>query len=239
MKTNSIMKTPRIHYLQHVPYEGLGFIENWTSENKYILTGTKLYENAVFPELSNFDCLIILGGSMGVYDEDNFQWLKDEKLFISNAISANKKVLGICLGAQLIATCLGAKVVTAKSKEIGWFPVYPTQACESITWLYELFKDNPIVFHWHGDQFQIPNNCSNLLLSVANTNQAFYYGENVIGLQFHLEVTEQSTALMLANGANELIESECIQTVSDIEFGKQHIEHCNKIMRAILEKLNK
>jgi GMP synthase-like glutamine amidotransferase len=231
------MKTLRIHYLQHVPFEGLGYIETWASEYAHILTATKFYEKTIFPELSDFDCLIVMGGPMGVYDEDNFQWLKEEKMFIKKAIKAGKKVVGICLGAQLIAACLGAKVVAAENKEIGWFPVFPTEECKSPTWFYELFKDNPIVFHWHGDQFEIPNNCSNLLVSEANTNQAFCYGENVIGLQFHLEVTEQTTALMLNNGVNELTKSPFIQAISDIQLGKQHIGHCNKIMKAVLEKL--
>jgi len=233
------MKPLRIHYLQHVPFEGLGYIETWANENEHILTATKFYKNVIFPELSDFDWLIVMGGPMGVYEEGIFNWLAEEKSFIKTCIDAGKKVLGICLGAQLIAVCLGAKVVLAKNKEIGWFPVFPTDECKKLAWFYELFKDNPIVFHWHGDQFEIPNNCSKLLVSEAITNQAFSYDDNVIGLQFHLEVTEQTTALMLEKGTSDLTNSRFVQPIEDIRIGKQYIGHCNKIMKTILEHLNK
>jgi len=239
MKINSTIKALRIHYLQHVPFEGLGYIENWIKENNHILTATKFYEEYTFPELSDFDWLIVMGGPMGVYDEGVFNWLVEEKSFIKKSIEAGKKVLGICLGAQLIACCLGAEVMKAKNKEIGWFPVFPTDKCKKLAWFYELFKDNPIVFHWHGDQFEIPTNCSNLLISVANTNQAFSYCDNVIGLQFHLEVSKQTTQLMLENGTSDLTNSRFVQSLSDIEKGIHHIGHCNKIMKAILEQLSK
>ncbi|UYN88571.1 MAG: type 1 glutamine amidotransferase [Cyclobacteriaceae bacterium] len=233
------MKSLRIHYLQHVAFEGLGYIETWANENNHILTATKFYEDFVLPEIADFDWLIVMGGPMGVYDELEFSWLEEEKLFIKKSIEAEKKVVGICLGAQLIACCLGAEVMKAKNKEIGWFPVFPTDQCKKLSWFYELFKDNPIVFHWHGDQFEIPTNCSNILVSEANTNQAFSYGDNVIGLQFHLEVSEQTTELMLENGKSNLINSRFVQSLSDIEKGIQHIGHCNKIMKAILEQLSK
>lgn len=229
------MKPLRIHYLQHAHFEGLGYIETWANENKHILTATKLYEDVRFPELTNFDCLIVLGGPMSVYDEDKFSWLTHEKLFIRKSIEDGKKVLGICLGAQLIAGCLGAKVVKAKNKEIGWFPVFPVNALEQKNWFYEQFKLNPIVFHWHGDQFEIPPNCSNLLVSEANTNQAFMYGDNVIGLQFHLEATEESVNRMLKNGAYDLTDSPFIQTITDIQIGTPSIRHCCNIMKTILE----
>lgn len=234
------MKPIRIHYIQHVHFERLGYIETWANEHNHILTASKFYENVVFPELADFDWLILLGGSMSVYDEGLCAWLAEEKSFIRKSIEAGKKVLGICLGAQLIAHCLGANVLKARNKEVGWFPVYPTDDCKHFNWLYELFKENPIVFHWHGDQFEIPNNASfNLLVSEANINQAFCYGNNVMGLQFHLEVTEQSTALMLKYGANDLKNASFVQSITDIETGTQHIGQCNKIMRAILEQLKK
>lgn len=234
------MKPLRIHYLQHVNFEGLGCIEAWANEHNHILSATKFYENCFFPDLNSFDCLIIMGGPMSVYDENSFNWLAREKVFIRNSIEAKKKVLGICLGAQLIAICLGAKVKKAENKEIGWFPVSPTIECKQHLWFFELFKDNPFVFHWHGDQFEIPPKDSlNLLVSDANANQAFFYGENVIGLQFHLEVTKQNIELMLEHGKNELTTSRFIQSVEDIRKGTQYIERCNIMMNAILEFLNK
>ena len=100
----------RVHYLQHVPFENLGSMENYFLSRGYQISSTKLYSEENFPGLEDFDWLIIMGGPMGVYDEDRFPWLKNEKRFISDAIEAGKVLLGVCLGAQLIASVLGAKV---------------------------------------------------------------------------------------------------------------------------------
>lgn len=226
----------KIHYLQHVNFEGLGYIETWLKENNHSISVTRFYEpDNCLPSVSEIDALIIMGGSMGVYDDNAYAWLYKERIFIEDCIQSGKKVLGICLGAQLMAVCLGANVYTATNKEIGWFPVIPTEESKQVSWFYDLFKNNPTVFHWHGDKFEIPYDGSiNLLSSEANTNQAFCYNENVIGLQFHLEVTEETTALMLENGASELVNKPHIQTVQEIQNGTKYIKQCNNIMSNIL-----
>jgi GMP synthase-like glutamine amidotransferase len=117
------MQNLRIHHLQHVPFESIGLIKNWMHENDVEHTATYLYNDEELPDVSAFDCLIIMGGPMSVHDEDEFKWLKAEKELIKNAIAANKTVIGICLGAQLIASVLGANVYKNKEKEIGFFPV--------------------------------------------------------------------------------------------------------------------
>lgn len=147
----------RVHYLQHVPYEGLGYIETWLKENNHSISGTRFYEPGyALPSISDIDALVIMGGPMSVYDDYKYPWLREEKIFIEDSINAGKKVLGICLGAQLVALCLGANIHTAQHQEIGWFRVQPTEQIKSISWLHQLFKDEPTVFHWHGDQFEIP-----------------------------------------------------------------------------------
>jgi GMP synthase-like glutamine amidotransferase len=116
-----------VHYFQHVSFESPGYILNWLTEKGHTVTATKFYEQDFsLPDLSSIDALIVMGGPMGVYDEHLYPWLRKEKGFIEDAIHAGKKVLGICLGGQLIATCLGAYVNTAPQKEIGWFSVYAT-----------------------------------------------------------------------------------------------------------------
>ncbi len=229
----------RVHYLQHVSFEGLGYIEHWLTKNSHTISFTRFYESDCYlPEVKNVDILIVMGGPMGVYDEDRFPWLKEEKAFIWNCIQSGKKVLGICLGAQLIAECLGAKVDKAAHKEIGWFPVTCTEESKQLAWFRELFKDNSTVFHWHGDRFEIPEGALNLLSSGANSNQAFYYNENVIGLQFHLEVTEKTVASILENCADELCENHWVQTKEQISVGMiVYTENCNRIMDGILLNL--
>lgn len=229
----------KVHYLQHVYFEGLGYIEEWLTRNSHTISFARFYESDYhLPEADNIDALIVMGGPMGVYDEDRLPWLKEEKAFIRSCIQSGKKVLGICLGAQLIAECLGAKVDKAVHSEIGWFPVICTEESKQLAWFYDLFKENPTVFHWHGDRFEIPEGAINLLSSDANTNQAFCYNENVIGLQFHLEVTEQTVASILENCVDELDESLWIQTEIQIKAGPLvYAENCNRIMDGILLNL--
>ena len=134
--------------------------------------------------------MIVMGGPMNIYEEKKYPWLLREKCFIEDATKTGKVVIGICLGAQIIADVLGANVYAGEHKEIGWFPIFRTkEAGESI-----VFRDFPSeleVFHWHGDSFDLPSGCIRLAESAACPNQAFIYDERVVGLQFHLEVTRQ------------------------------------------------
>jgi GMP synthase-like glutamine amidotransferase len=233
------MKQLRIHCFQHVAFEGLGYIETWATQNGHILSSTKFFEEEfTFPNLSDFDWLIIMGGPMGVYNEEKYAWLKSEKEFIRNSIEADKTVIGICLGSQLIASALGAKVYPNKEKEIGWFPLTKTNEGKANPFISDL-PDEFTTFHWHGDTFDLPNGATHLLKTDICPNQAFLYKDNVIGLQFHLEVTEQTIALMLENGASELKNSNFIQSIEEIQTGKRYIGQSNEIMKTILEQLTK
>lgn len=225
-----------IHYFQHVPFESPGYISEWLSGKGYTVACTKFYEpNYVLPELDKIDILIVMGGPMGVYDDHLYPWLPKEKAFIEDAIHASKKVLGICLGGQLIATCLGAYVNTAPHKEIGWFPVYPTGEKTTYTWLDDLFIDSPTVFHWHGDRFDIPYGAHNLASSDVNINQAFLYKDYVLALQFHLEVMEDNVQAMLTHCGQELTAAKHIQSQQEILDGKKYIQQTNELMKRILE----
>lgn len=225
-----------VHYLQHVPFEGLGYIRTWLDENGHHLSGTHFFEEKyTLPGLAAIDALVVMGGPMSVYDDGRYPWLREEIAFIRDCIRSGKKVLGVCLGAQLIALCLGAEVYAAPHKEIGWYPVTPTAEAIRVEWFYSLFQENPTVFHWHGDQFGIPDDGSvNLLFSEANGNQVIYHNQDVIGLQFHLEVTPQSVQQMLENAGNELADMPYVQMKETIEQGITHISHCNDIMNALL-----
>lgn len=227
-----------VHFLQHVPYEGLGYIQTWLQQQQHTISATKFYERDHFlPPINNLDALIVMGGPMGIDDEQQFPWLAAEKDFINHCITTGKKVLGICLGAQLIAGCLGASVQPAPNKEIGWFPVMPVLHTNNKSWLPELFKEGPVVFHWHGDQFALPQNCVDLLYTTANQHQAFMHTDNIIGLQFHLEVTPVNLEAMLLHGAGELTPLAYIQTAAAIKEQSQvHINHCNRLMGQVLQR---
>ena len=180
----------RLHYLQHVPFEGPGAILDWALTRGITVSSTWLFERVDLPSMNEFDMLVVMGGPMGVSDEKRFPWLSLEIEFIKNAIDASKFVLGICLGAQLISHCLGGVVRKNKFKEVGWFPVSLTP----IAWEHPIFSILPATFqalHWHGDTFSIPGRALHMASSEACHNQAFVYGDRVIGLQFHLETTEK------------------------------------------------
>lgn len=227
----------KIHYFQHVPYESLGYIESWLNEKGHSFSSTKFYlDHFQIPAINQIDALILMGGPMSVRDENRFPWLKEEKGFIKKCIQANKKILGICLGAQLIADCLEEPVTKAENKEIGWFKVSVTNETSQVKWFHELFLNDPVVFHWHREMSRVGNKSSNLLRSEANPNQAFIFQNNCIGLQFHVEVTERLLDQMLQNSANELDPEKYVQSKNTILEGKKYIPGCNKIMAEILEK---
>lgn len=226
-----------IHILQHVSFEGPGYIVDWAAANGHTLTYTLFFEpGAILPEVNTIDALIIMGGPMDVYAEHEFPWLRQEKIFIKDCMLAGKKILGICLGAQLAALCAGAKVNQAAHKEIGWFPVQKTGDTDQLPWFSQLFEGHPVVFHWHGDQFDIPGGGCELLQSAANTRQAFLYNGHVLGLQFHLEVTEASLELMLAHCGHEVIEAQYIQSEPEILEGRKYIPEVNQLMAGVLEQ---
>lgn len=226
-----------VHYFQHVSFEGLGYIGTWLQAKGFQLTATHFYEeNPVLPKLEEIDMLIVMGGPMGVYDDHRFPWLHEEKVFIEDAINAGKKVMGICLGAQLIALCLGAFVNTARHKEIGWHPVCPAPAATGVPWFESLFRDQPTVFHWHGDQFEIPYGAYDLLSSSANRNQGFLYQEHVLALQFHLEVTADSVKRMVEEGREELVPGQFIQEERSMLKEQSYFQQGHDLMEAILNK---
>jgi GMP synthase-like glutamine amidotransferase len=177
-----------------------------------------------------------MGGPMGVYDEDQYSWLGAEKNFIKECIDAGKTIIGICLGSQLIAEVLGAKVYPNKQKEIGWMPIHKTKEGKDVQVLSAI-EDEFAVFHWHGDTFDLPNKSTPLFSSQVCLNQAFLYKEKVLGLQFHFEVTPGSVKEMVANGMDELIESDTIQSAEAILEQQSYFEKNNQRLFSILDKL--
>lgn len=226
----------KIHYLQHVPFEGLGSIENWICERNHQLTVTRVYENVDFPAMQDFEWLIIMGGPMNIYEDERYPWLKAERQFIKETIHAGKTVLGICLGAQLIADALGAKVFPNPDKEIGWFPIELTSEGRA-SWLLRDFPDKLKVFHWHGDTFPLPPGAIRLARSQVCEQQAFLYQERVLALQFHLETTRPSAEQLIENCGNELVNAPFIQSTDSILADDRKFTNINHLMRLLLMKL--
>jgi GMP synthase-like glutamine amidotransferase len=231
-------KTLKVHYFQHVPFEGLGSIESWLKANSAHISSTKFYEDVSMPNVDEIDWLIVMGGPMSVNDDSRFSWLCKEKEFITQAIKKGKMVLGICLGAQLIASALGARVYLNKYKEIGWYPVNKT--CDSVQSEFGyLFPSSMEVFHWHGETFDLPENAIRLVESEVCQNQAISIGNRVLGLQFHLETTPESQRALIENCRNEIVPERFIQSEEEMLKDSQCFSRINIIMESILDHLLK
>jgi GMP synthase-like glutamine amidotransferase len=203
------------HYLQHVSFETPGKLLDHFSDKRYRVSTTALYRGESLPSSPDFDVLVIMGGPMSVHDEDLFPWLRAEKALIAAAIAQGKRVLGICLGAQLIAEVAGARVYPNHEKEIGFWPVTWTQAGRR--WLgHDRSADDDLFFHWHGDTFDLPDGAELLASTWACANQVFRIGEQVLAVQFHPEVTPDLIRAMIDNEGHELVNTPYIQTAADM-----------------------
>jgi GMP synthase-like glutamine amidotransferase len=226
----------RIHYFQHVSFEGLGSMATYFEARGDRLSATQLYEGQSPPPLDALDWLIVMGGPMGAGDESRYPWMAMEKTYIRRAIEAGKVVLGICLGAQLMAAVLGARVFKNSHREIGWFPIRQAPQAES-TRLGGLLAQPMEVFHWHGDTFEIPPGAALLASSDACAHQGFIMGDSVVGLQFHLETTPASARALLENCAGELDGSRYVQNAQTILAEASRFELINAVMARLLDRL--
>lgn len=204
-----------LYYLQHVAHEGLGAIEDLVKDLGVKLTPVRLYQGELPPRSSEMEALIVMGGPMGVADDDDYPWLTDEKRFLQEMLERDIPMLGICLGAQLIAHALGANVHRNPEPEIGWFPIQQRPEAQ-ISTIGQSLPNQLTVFHWHGDTFDIPNRGIPLYSSVACRNQGFIFEERIIGLQFHFEMTPQSVADLVTHADADLINAPFVQKKEQI-----------------------
>ena len=208
--------TLRFLSIEHVPQEGVGTISKYIQQVGGKLVRHKQYQDPPLPaSRDDYDVLVAMGGPMGVHDGDRHPWLDDELRFIREAIDQGKHVLGICLGAQMIAKALGAEVRKNACPEIGWFPV---------NFEGEFLDTRPgrgleremDVLHWHGDMFDIPSDAVRVARSEACANQGFLYEGRVLGLQFHLEMGAEEVDVMTGHFKDELVPDTFVQDGKEI-----------------------
>jgi GMP synthase-like glutamine amidotransferase len=222
----------KLHWIQHVPFEGLGCIETWARERDTQISCTRLFAGDPLPEPNAFDLLVVMGGPMGIHDHGEYPWLPAEKAFLQSCITDGKSVLGICLGAQLIADALEASVYPGPHKEIGWMPVQRTPGAPG--WLPEELTP----FHWHGDTFDLPRDAVHLASSAACRNQGFVFRDRVVALQFHLETTVASMEALIGHCAHELVNAPYIQTAAEMRRGgAEKAAAANAAMVQLLDRL--
>lgn len=227
-----------IHYLKHVPFEGLGSMAPFLEKGGHQITVTNLYQGDALPGPDQFDLLVIMGGPMGVYDEQEYPWLADEKKFLSLVIEQGKTVLGICLGAQLIAAVLGAEVRRNHTREIGWFDITLDSRFLNTNFGSALPR-RFTALHWHGDTFDIPEGAIPIGSSAACANQGFLFNGNVLGLQFHLEMTYETVARLISHCGDELDDSQYVQRPEEMLGDAAKFAANNKLMETIISMLLK
>ncbi|MGB9940711.1 type 1 glutamine amidotransferase [Methanosarcina sp.] len=215
----------RIHCLQHLKNETLGNIGAWIARKGYKLTKTLLYEDSLFPDPGEFDLLLIMGGTMSVYQEEEYPWLKPEKEFVRKVIGIGKPMLGSCFGAQMISEVLGGKVTENPYKEIGWHRVRSMEgkspgdrrSSKLPSCMFPEFTG----FMWHGDTFEIPASAVKLFESEACPNQGFIYNGNILGLQFHPEADRQWIRNLIRDSGHEFVSGKYIQSEKEI-YGQEN-----------------
>ena len=223
----------RVHSFQHVPFEDIGSLAQDLAVRGYSHKVTHWYLGESAPAIESYDLLIVMGGPMGVYDEALFPWLAAEKRAIKQAIDQGKKVLGICLGAQLLAEVLGARVSSNGRREIGWFPLQIPQAALSNP-IAKALAQSPQVFHWHGDTFELPAGAQLLASSQACQHQAFCLGNQLWSFQFHLETTQASAAALIEHCAADIDGSEFTQSSEQILAEPAAFAQLNATMSQVL-----
>ena len=202
----------RIRVFQHVPFEGLGALEPALQNRGCAIDYVRFFADDPLPAPADVDFLVAMGGPMSVNDEAALPWLAAEKEFIRRHAAAGKPFLGICLGAQLLASALGARVFPNRDKEIGWFPIEGVPARDPAVFR---FPATAAVFHWHGETFDLPPGAVHLARSRACENQAFQIGR-AIGLQFHLETTPATARALVEHARAEIIPGPFVQTEAEI-----------------------
>jgi GMP synthase-like glutamine amidotransferase/RimJ/RimL family protein N-acetyltransferase len=223
--------------LQHVPFEGPGAIARWARRRRHRFAVTALYAGEALPQSGAFDWLIVLGGPMGVQDEASHPWLAAEKHLVRDAIRAGRVVVGVCLGAQLVADTLGAPVVRNLHREIGWFPVTLTREAAT-TGPFAGLPERLTAFHWHVDTFGLPAGARRLAASAGCSEQAFLFDRRVLGLQFHLESTTDTIEGLLDNCGADLAPGRFVQDAATIrELAEAHLAPMHRLLDRTLDAL--
>lgn len=227
----------QIHVLQHEPFEPPGAVLGWAAARGHRVTATHLYAGEALPPADGVDLLVVMGGGMSVHDADRLPWLLAEKRFVSEQIATSKPVLGICLGAQIIAECLGGAVRRSPEREIGWFPIDLTDDGRR-SGLFDALPADRIVFHWHGETFDIPEGALRLAATADVPNQAFSFdGGRVVGLQFHCETTPAIIEGMVAASDDYKAGGRFVQSPADMLGGAPRCAALNRMLDGLLDHM--
>ncbi|MFZ3193064.1 MAG: type 1 glutamine amidotransferase [Moraxellaceae bacterium] len=212
----------RVHFFQHIQGEGLGSLASWLSAHATQVSCTEFFAlppeqaQVELPEIAQVDLLVIMGGAMSVNDEADYSWLVSEKAWIRQYVAQGKSVVGLCLGAQLIASALGATVKRNTYSEIGWWPVQRVAVQSHNTPIFE-FPYQLVPLSWHGDTFELPAGAVLLAESAACPHQAYQLGTHVLAFQFHPESTPANARLFAEDvDYQQMVGGQYVQPLAEI-----------------------
>ena len=232
----------KVHYFQHIAGEGFGSCYDYLKAHQAQITATEFFalpvelplEIEALPQVEDVDLLIIMGGSMSVNDEANYPWLKIEKRWLRRYLALGKPAIGLCLGGQLIANALGAAVSKNAIQELGWTTVRKVQHVPQDCFaLPEYFN----VMQWHSETFEIPKGAIHLAENDVCRNQMYQIGKNVLGFQFHPEITPETLSLFLENDEElALFSGTHVQTESELKrSAKMQFLQGNQLLNQAIE----
>ncbi len=226
----------KIACIQHVPFEEEGTIQSWAHLRNVSLELIRIFKDEPLPDPETLSGIVLLGGSMGVYDEASIPFLKAEKAWLKEALKTDTPILGICLGSQLLAEQLGGHVSSHPQQEIGWLDITLTEACLAHP-LFDQMEETMNVFQWHGDRFSIPPQTIPIASSKACESQGFIYKDNVVGLQFHLEMTERTIEHLIEKCAADLAPGPFVQPVDVIRKNTWRTASTHDTLFTLLDRL--
>jgi GMP synthase (glutamine-hydrolysing) len=225
-----------IHYFQHNHFEDLGYIGEWAESHNFTTSVTRFDIKPEFPSFEDFDWLVVMGGAMGIYDSDQYPWILAEIGFIKEAIDSGKIVIGICLGSQMIASALGARVYKNSEPEMGFWPIKFLEAAQQDN-VFRHFPAKLDVMHFNFDTFTLPEGAVAMAGSSVTPVQAFRYGLNVFAFQFHSELTQSNLPIFINELAPEIVHGALVQDPSEM---LQKIEYCrlnNEVLSEVLDEI--
>ena len=232
----------RVHYFQHIAGEGFGSCYDYLKAHQAKITATEFFalpvdlplELEALPHIDEVDLLIIMGGTMSVNDEANYPWLKLEKRWLRRYLSAGKPAIGLCLGGQLIANALGASVSRNQHQELGWMDV---GRVSHVPENYFQIPEKINIMQWHSETFEIPRGGVRLAQNNVCQNQMYQIGRNVLGFQFHPEMTPHALQLLIENEEDSAaFNGQYVQPIAELKKTiKSKFEQGNQLLNRAIE----